>query len=171
MTTFSQQRKPLDKILELGKETGWVIAYEPDTKEFGGGSFETLNWESNGRCWMMDVLWKGWLVQDKPYSILGNSVFLGMHRFDRFGGWLLLWIHQYSAADKNLKQASNEGFWTSPTVFAGLPVLHTIRWLWCWSSFWSSLICNISDLSSAGRYNTRRYLVLASHCAEADLWP
>ena len=55
MTTFSQQRKPLDKILELGKETGWVIAYEPDTKEFGGGSFETLNWESNGRCWMMDV--------------------------------------------------------------------------------------------------------------------
>lgn len=25
-------RKPLDKILELGKETGWVIAYEPDTK-------------------------------------------------------------------------------------------------------------------------------------------
>ena len=26
-------RKSLDKILELGKETGWVIAYEPDTKD------------------------------------------------------------------------------------------------------------------------------------------
>jgi hypothetical protein len=30
---FHGLRNPLDKILDLGKETGWVIAYEPDTKE------------------------------------------------------------------------------------------------------------------------------------------
>ncbi|CAL1143076.1 unnamed protein product [Cladocopium goreaui] len=30
---ISVETKPLDKILELGKETGWVIAYEPDTKD------------------------------------------------------------------------------------------------------------------------------------------
>ena len=28
-------RKSLDKILDLGNETGWVIAYEPDTKDVG----------------------------------------------------------------------------------------------------------------------------------------
>eukprot|EP00913_Durusdinium_trenchii_P032700 g30609.t1 len=30
---ISVEQKSLDKILELGKETGWVIAYEPDTKD------------------------------------------------------------------------------------------------------------------------------------------
>lgn len=30
---ISVDMKPLDSILELGKQTGWVIAYEPDTKD------------------------------------------------------------------------------------------------------------------------------------------
>eukprot|EP00439_Symbiodinium_sp_Y106_P073324 s258_g13.t2 len=30
---ISVEQKSLDRILELGKETGWVIAYEPDTKD------------------------------------------------------------------------------------------------------------------------------------------
>ena len=46
---FHGLRKPLDKILELGKETGWVIAYEPDTKEKRIMNLST--WKSGSWCW------------------------------------------------------------------------------------------------------------------------